>query len=332
MHFLALGSISNYVGKVKTLSEYYSFCLQVNLPRAIKVLKQLKNPTRREAKFRSQVFNRFVRKTERLRVPVKDPLVREIIKAYRDYYRASLLNPKKAESFERVLLASLNAICFRYGIGSKRMKFDDVEEALRQELKKRKIHALFGTVCPFKSLLLWRRERKKGFTIQLLENKEVVKVVFLEGFIELGWLHYATFGRHYVGGWAKEDALYCVAQAYKLGSDRFNASYLHHEAQHFSDYEKFPNLLPQDLEYRAKLAELIASKRPAKLLSKFAKEARDNKMLPHSYAAFRLMENFDQQNLNALKIRRTASELLSAHSSLLVKKGSRTIRTALLST
>lgn len=156
-----------------------------------------------------------------------------------------------------------------------------------------------------------------------------MNVVFLEDFIELGWLHYATFGKHYVGGWAKSDALYCVARAYRRGGDRFHASYLCHEAQHYSDYKRFPKLQQQDLEYRAKLAELIASKRPGKLIKKFSSEAKDNKQLPHSYAAFCLLKNFEQRRLDPRSIKRSAVASLSAHSKALRERGARTVKSVL---
>jgi hypothetical protein len=301
----------------------------VNLSRAIRALKRERKPTPQLKKFRSRVFNRFVEKTEQPKISVKDPLVREVLYAYRKYYRDALLNPKMVAKFNEQLLVSLNTISIGHGVTSKKQKFDAIEEVLRQAFTKRGLSALFGTVSPFKSLLLWRRERKKKFNVQLLESRQVVKVVFLEDFVELGWLHYATFGKYYVGGWAKSDALYCVAQAYRRGGDRFHASYLCHEAQHYSDYKRFPKLQQQDLEYRAKLAELIASKRPKKLIKKFSNEAKDNKLLPHSYAAFCLLKNFDQKRLNVRDIRRSAVASLAAHSRALKEKGPRTVKSAL---
>ncbi len=89
------------------------------------------------------------------------------------------------------------------------------------------------------------------------------------------------------------DALYCVAQAYKyrFSSEAFRVSYLNHEAQHFSDYQRFPGLSPVNLEYRAKLAELIAAKSAKRLFRKFTAEAKKDLKFPHSHASWRLLND-----------------------------------------
>jgi hypothetical protein len=62
-----------------------------------------------------------------------------------------------------------------------------------------------------------------------------------------------------VGGWAiKEDAnLYCNKGDYDLNSEHFKVSYLKHETIHFTDLNEYPQLSSADLEYRAKLIELM---------------------------------------------------------------------------
>lgn len=123
------------------------------------------------------------------------------------------------------------------------------------------------------------------------------------------WLHYATFGEHYAGGWAKEDALYCVKEAYEpLDDEVFNVSFLKHEAQHFYDYEHYPNLPGYVLEYRAKLVELMEDR--GRVWEKILTQAKNDKQFPHSYASYLITENFkmlynltgDQPEWQRLKI------------------------------
>jgi len=87
----------------------------------------------------------------------------------------------------------------------------------------------------------------------LLDEELKVKVVLMTDFATLGWEEYATLGTYYPGGWATDDALYCVKDAYDLNSETFLVSYLAHESRHFSDYKLFDKKLSgAELEYRAK--------------------------------------------------------------------------------
>ncbi len=167
-------------------------------------------------------------------------------------------------------------------------------------------------MTPFRSLLVWRSQKIEKFQVPLIHKTQVVKVVLLDKFIEFGWLHFATFGKYYVGGWAKKDALYCVLPAYKksLNGESFRVSYLTHEAQHFSDYKRFPKLSQTDLEYRAKLAELVAAKKTTRLLMKFRSEAKNDPKFPHSHAAWRVINDLNTKG----SIQDEASRILREHS------------------
>ncbi|SHJ43145.1 hypothetical protein SAMN02745163_01951 [Clostridium cavendishii DSM 21758] len=91
----------------------------------------------------------------------------------------------------------------------------------------------------------------------------------------LGWLHFATMGKHYPGGWAKPEGLYYVNNENKeidTNSIDFQVWFLKHEAQHLSDYKSFPNLKTIDLGYRAKLVEPIYHTEKHKIIGKFKDE------------------------------------------------------------
>ena len=67
---------------------------------------------------------------------------------------------------------------------------------------------------------------------------------------------------------------------------------LKHEAQHARDLLKYENISSEDLEYRAKLVELIYSKE-RNLLERFAHEAdNSSKSNGHSRAASRIIGKF----------------------------------------
>lgn len=282
----------------------------------------------RITRLQSRIRRRFIDKSERKRVGASDPLVRLLVLTYRNYYRNVLLNPSNAKRFERELFQDLQAICSDFQLSPRKMNFETVELELKEELCKRGFFSLFGIVTPFRSLLVWRTQSRRKFRVKLVGGTQSVAVVFLKDFVELGWMHFATFGRHCVGGWAKKDALYCVARRYDLSSDKFRASYLCHEAQHFSDFKKFPKLKQVDLEYRAKLAELVASKRPVQLIRKFQQEAKDDKTLPHSYASFCVVKglSISPSDRRRRAIAFVASKRLIEHSSQLRARGASVVR------
>jgi hypothetical protein len=317
----------------KLVESYYSQCLQTNLPAAIGVLRS----NSRNSGFqhlKRRVHRRFINNSEKPVINTTDPLVRSVISSYREYYRRALMNARTAAKFEKLLQKEVRALAVEHGIKkAKSLKWESVEKLLAQEFRRRGYFALFGRVTPFRSLLVWEKERSRAYKVHLTESTQKVKVVFLDRFLELGWLHFATFGRWYVGGWAKKDALYCVAQAYKynFAGERFKVSYLTHEAQHFSDYKKYPKLMQADLEYRAKLAELAASQRPVRLVKKFKAEARNDRKLPHCFAAHQIIQHFDglSGELARKRINEEARKLIQLHSKKLNEQGAKRTSSAL---
>lgn len=295
------------------INQYYEFCLRGDLRGALKSLSLISrgNPTK-VRRFKKKVERRFIQRIEPLHPRCSDPLVRTVISEYRRYYRESLLSPKKAKRMEEHLLRILSQQLQNLGrFKNPKVNWDLVERELALEFSRRGFYSLFGRVSPLRSLLVWKKQKIRHFSVPLLSGPQKVKVVLLDEFTELGWLHFATFGRYYVGGWAKKDRLFCVLQAYKynLKGEAFRVSYLNHEAQHFSDYKKFPKLAQADLEYRAKLAELITAKNIRRLIEKFRSEAKRDPKFPHCYASWRLLKDLGTIQ-NASTIRKSASTLL----------------------
>lgn len=303
------------------IQEYYSHCLKADLPSGLKLIKKSKN-TNLERK----IISRFVDQNEKSRIPCEDKYVKSVIQTYRRYYCNALLYPKKVKVFEKALVVELKSLTIAEGIKvASKLSSDKLEVILKDEFKRRGFFSLFGTVSPFKSLMVWKKEASKTYTVELPEKKQKVKVVFMDQFIELSWLHYATFGKYYVGGWAKKDSLFCVKQAYKINGPIFKVHYLAHEAQHFSDYKYFPKLQQVDLEYRAKLAELALAKNPKKLILKLKNEAQKNAKIPHSFAAYQILKGIDNAT-SSIKLRDQASKLLVENTKLLKAKGARSVK------
>jgi predicted SprT family Zn-dependent metalloprotease len=138
----------------------------------------------------------------------------------------------------------------------------------------------------------------------------------MENYLTSGWMDYATCGTSKVGGFAKPKALYCNATEYNQKSEKFRVSYLVHEAQHYADYKKFKNLDSFALEYRAKLAEIIASRRTTrKLISLFQSQSSKKRHSYHSYATHKIIENLGSSvKMESIIIRKKAELLLLSDS------------------
>jgi len=119
----------------------------------------------------------------------------------------------------------------------------------------------------------------------------------MDDFASLGWAGFATCDRHYSGGWTKPDRLYAVRSAYDLASENFRVSYLAHEAQHFSDNHRFPELERQEeLEYRAKLVELaLGTATIYDLLDNFAGNTSNDVSVPHSFANGQVVRDLSER-------------------------------------
>src|SRR5690606_8224695 len=91
------------------------------------------------------------------------------------------------------------------------------------------------------------------------------------------------------------------------------------EAQHMDDYMRFPGLPSKDLEYRAKLVELIYHPN-LKLYNKFVQSAKDDPSLPHAYAQYVIHKEMSKQStLSSLDIQKTAQKLFDEHTKQLLE-------------
>lgn len=148
-------------------------------------------------------------------------------------------------------------------------------------------------------MLIWDEENRSRYTIDMPENSIDVNVVFIEDYVLNGAASYATFGYSRIGGWAsnEDSSLFCNKGAYELGSEKFKYSYLKHESIHFVDIKDYPNLESADLDYRAKLIELIycTEKTIYHRLNEFiigsSSENRDNS---HPYANYHLIHQLSK--------------------------------------
>jgi len=235
---------------------------------------------------------RFLEQSEPLSPASGSILVDEVAVLYRQYWSQALMYPADRNRLETDLEASLaRLVSEQIPQATPHTAGNDVYFLLRQALQVHGFHALFDAAPPLQDMLIWRRQHKQTFTVELTDQTATVDVVFMTGFVDQGWKNFATLGLATTSGWVEEGTLFCLSDAYTVDSEEFQVSYLKHESRHLRDLERYPGLPARDLEYRAKLTELaFARSTLPSLLDDFAARGAQNTSSPHALANHRVTE------------------------------------------
>ena len=221
-----------------------------------------------------------------------DPFAARVLAAYQRYWWQALATPARRAALDARLEGDLRALLG--GRAAAAQDIDAVENVLDEELQKRDYHAQLGRTPPLRELMLWRQQRTQRFEVVLPEGPQSVHVDLLDDFVSRGWSSWARCGRGSAGGWATDEKLYAIVPAYDddggLDSETFRVVFLGHEAQHFADQNRYPDMPSWELEYRAKLVELAQAEQvSAKRLRSFITAQGDDPDSPHTYANRRVV-------------------------------------------
>jgi hypothetical protein len=219
---------------------------------------------------------------------IEDKLVAAVLLAYQRYWWQALKTQARLDALESQLLNTLRELLA--ASPSDATDMDAITELLETAIKGRGHHPLTGRTPPLLEFMLWQSEQTQSYEVELPERRQSIKVVLMNGFLSRGWSSYALCGRGGASGWSADDAVYAVASRYDLTSEKYRASLLAHEAQHFADKKMWPSMPPWELECRAKLTELSAAQETQRdLLTKFTQQQSDNTQSPHTYANKRVL-------------------------------------------
>ena len=285
---LALGSLAAGCATPPppTMSEFDSHALQGDISRDAPALYNLDPATLPPAERarRECLLSRFADR-RRVEPGTGDPFVDTLLDAYREYWTDSLLHRGDTVTRETRLHKKIDAARGKYAGALEKLTLDESTQTLVPILESRNLFAIAGVTLPFYELMVWRTNDTRTYDVALPERTVAVKVVLMDGFASLGWSAWATCDRSYSGGWTTRAAIYAVRQAYDLDSEAYRVNLLVHESQHFSDYERFPKLEQPELEYRAKLAEIVRSEASTReLVARFASQGGDSRLVPHAWA------------------------------------------------
>ena len=268
-----------------TKSIYFGCIIKGDLHGAISYVKQ----------FPEQIalYNRFmsVFEQEKYITYEVDAELNQILTMYQRYYRdVFYLCIEKKQSEDR-LRARLSEFL---GIHDTSIKLCDLEQNYIVEVFRRKgLYFLGGKTGGYYGPYIWKTTETITYEVELPDGIQSYTVKLMDGFITRSWIDYLSFGEIGTGGWADSDGIInCVKSSYDLESEAFKVSLLKHEAQHVRDLTNYKSMSSEDLEYRAKLVELIYS-RERNLLEQFIREAdTSDKGNGHAMASHRIVEGF----------------------------------------
>lgn len=269
-------------------SLFYSYLIKANLKDALSYLKQY--PERGE---QYSKYDLLFEKETYLKYDVDDDL-NGILLIYQKYYREVFyLEENENIAEEKMLIRFLKF----FDIENRDIGLDEIEEEyVAKAFKKQSMEFLGGRTGGYYGPYIWRDTEVKKYEVELPEGIQDYVVKVLDGFLSKSWLDYLSFGSVGTGGWTDRDGIInCVKESYDFTSENFLVSLLKHEAQHVMDLKNYPEMTSEELEYRAKLVELIYSKE-RNLLKQFASEADTSKVKNgHSLAASRIVEAFEKK-------------------------------------
>ena len=264
--------------------------------------------------------------------PRLPPDLAAVLRAYRRYWTDALMQRKTPRQADARLSVDLGRLLPHAPAGLAART-----EAVVALAQRRGWHALGGVTAPLHELLLWKDQATQREDVALPGGSVAVSISMLDGFASLGWGAWGTCDVAHTGGWTTAHGLMVVVPGWDLGSERYRVSLRAHEAQHFADLPRFPKLAQPDLEYRAKLVELVLARdAQAELLASFAAGAKRDRGLPHPFAEWwvmrRLGDRLGSADVATWKpddVRAAAAAELAAHTALLESHGAASVESAL---
>lgn len=272
----------------------YGLAVKGEADTVIRILETKNNLNSKDSLFKIQFLKRFKSLQDEEISPEAKPLS-GIIKLFQDYWRKGLLN--SSINYDSLFLKDIiifmkkenNKLHFTESV----IGLSTISAVYTQYLDHKGFHTTeFGKTGKFYDLIVWKTMYSRQYTIHLPTDTIHVSVNFISNSISLGWLEFARMGNYYPGGWATKEGLYCVEKGYDTLSEKFTTTFLKHEAQHFSDYRKFPGLMPGVLEYRSKLVEMYYNEFELyNRLENFINNAKNDSTNAHPYANYYVIKN-----------------------------------------
>lgn len=280
---------------------FYGYLIKGSLRDAVEYLCQFPDQAERIEKYHA----RFDRQ-QYLSFDI-DPTLNRLLLIYQQYYRDVFYLQTNEKTAADTMMRR-----FAAELGKAPGTVEELETTvLADAFQSHAYSFLGGKTAGYYGPYIWKNTEAKTYQVELPEGVQTYTVYFLDGFLSKSWLDYISLGEVGTGGWVGDDgSICCVKTSYDQQSEAFRVSLLKHEAQHAMDQARYPDMASEELEYRAKLVELIYSEE-RDLLTGFAQEADPtNTANSHALASSRIVSAYpDRKNLSVAEVQTRARKL-----------------------
>ncbi|MCL2203730.1 MAG: hypothetical protein FWB88_07305 [Defluviitaleaceae bacterium] len=309
-------------------NKYKSLCLLGGYNEIVSYLKELDDGSELLAKYK-RIFE-----GDEYFLKADDERITPFLLVYEDFLKWMLkTNPTTIEA-QNAIVEKLKPFIPRVGLYakiSKRFAYLAMNILVPKYFKKYGYHAIFGDVDIYPNLVLWRKQTARNEMVELPNGQVEIEVVEMDGLITRGWADYLSMGEIGTGGWVTKRGCTYFKEKYDTELDEFKVSLLKHEGQHFFDKKRHPKMNSVDLEYRAKLVELIYLKEMDTFFHFLKNMATtDDKTRAHAYAERKIIQGLSKKifdvelelNQNSWELKRdaiptAAQALLDEHSDMM---------------
>jgi len=311
---------------------FASICLRGDYHQVVAYLEGLDDGAERLAEYKA-VFE-----GDKYLLNVDNAEVTKLLHAYEDYLKWVLSNESTPKERQRYVVDKLKPFFPRarfYAHISIEATYWILHVMLRGFFKRHGYTCSPGEVLPYFCISVWGKNIKKTECVELPEATINIEVIRMEGIVTRGWLDYLSKGITSTGGWVTRKGCAYFEDQFEEGSDEYKYVLLAHEGQHWHDKRNYRGIKETDMEYRAKLVELIYLKDELKRFYSFlgGMADTDDRTHPHRYANRRLMQGMsrkvfgveletdkDKWAEKAAEVAVTALELLSEHTVMMKQR------------
>ncbi len=277
---------------------YFGFILQGKLRDAVEYLRLLPSNQRLTDK-----YHKLYEKEPRKLLKMSDnKIVNEILEFFQEYYYDVFWQNIDEDTARSTLTQKL---ANHFGISVPELKTEEekinffdkkIEPALKETVTKQGFLYLGGDTQGHLGPYIWHSTEPTEFSVEIPSGEYRYTVNMMKGFVSRSWMAYISFGKIGAGGWASEDGkLNCVWKGEnRLKRSAFQVDFLKHEAQHAYDFEHFDNMSAVDLEYRAKLVQLIYAVNMNSFKTFMSEASKANQKNSHVYASYMIIRNLSK--------------------------------------
>lgn len=233
-------------------------------------------------------------------------VLNSVMALYRNYWVKDYMKTKgDTTDYNKLFVEDMGAYLIDNGLTKVSKENIKRFSNIRSDLKK--AIEFEGAFCQFfflngkMDIIIWRSQEQKVYPVKTPYDSRDISVLFYKDVILENRQSFISFGDKKTGGWPNnvENVIYC-GESYNPETEKFKYSFLTHEANHFFDNEKYPNLSAADLEYRSKLTELVyLQKDMYRILRQFLNGASNqHRNHGHAYANFQVIKDLSKAIFN----------------------------------